>query len=56
MLKSIINIMAHKYLQRGTKAVPNTAAADLNPNNTNQKVIFKNCAPFKEFRTEINNT
>ena len=29
-------------------AVPNTAAADANANNTNKKVIFKNCAPFTD--------
>ena len=31
---------------KGTIIVPNTAAADASVNNTNKKVIFKNCAPF----------
>ena len=35
---------------------PNTAAAGAEVNNTNQKVIFKNCAAFTEWITEINNT
>ena len=37
--------------------VPNTAAATVAPvNNTNKKVIFKNCAPFTNYISEINNT
>ena len=31
-------------------------AADPTINNTNKKVIFKNCAPFTSCITEINNT
>ena len=33
-----------------------TAAADADANNTNRKVIFKNCAPFTNCISEINNT
>ena len=40
----------------GTITVNNTAAADANANNTNKKVIFKNCAPFAICISEINNT
>ena len=29
-----------------TMTVPNTAAAGTAVNNTNKKVVFKNCAPF----------
>ena len=36
--------------------VPNTAAAGMVENNTNKKVIFKNCALFTDYITEINNT
>ena len=43
-------------LVKGTIAVNNTAAADANANNTNRKVIFKNCAPFTNCISEINNT
>ena len=36
--------------------VPNTAAAGAAVNNTNKKVIIKNCDPFTDCITEINNT
>ena len=36
--------------------VNNNAAADADANNTNKKVIFKNCAPFTNCISEINNT
>ena len=32
------------------------AAAGATVNNTNKKVIFKNCAPFTNYITEVNNT
>ena len=41
---------------KGTITVPNTAAADEAVNNTNKKVIFKNCATFTGCITKINNT
>ena len=41
---------------KGTITVPNTAAADANANNTYKNVIFKNCAPFINCISEINNT
>ena len=34
----------------------NTAAAGAAANNNNKKVIFKNCAPFTKWISEINNT
>ena len=43
-------------LVKGTIPVPNTAAADAAVNNPNIKVIFKNCPPFTDCITEINNT
>ena len=43
-------------LVKGTITVNNTAAADTDANNTNKKVIFKNCAPFTNCISEINNT
>ena len=43
-------------LVKGNIAVNNTAAADADGNNTNKKVIFKNCAPFINCISEINNT
>ena len=39
-----------------TITVNNTAAADADANSTNKKVIFKNCAPFPNCISEINNT
>ena len=43
-------------LVKGTITVNNTAAADANANNTNKKVLFKNCAPFTICINETNNT
>ena len=37
-------------------SVNNTAAADADVNNTNKTVIFKNCVPFINCISEINNT
>ena len=46
----------HIILIKGTIAVNNTAAADADANNTNKKVVFKNCAPFTNCISEINNS
>ena len=43
------------HLVKGTITVPNTAAAGAAVNNTNKRVVFKNCAPFSDCITEINN-
>ena len=43
-------------LVKGNIAVNNTAAAGAAANNTNKKVIFKNCAPFINCISKINNT
>ena len=43
-------------LVKGTMAVPYTAVAAAAVNNTNKKVIFKNCAPFTVCITPISNT
>ena len=43
-------------LVKGTVTVPYTAAADADGNNANEKVIFKNCAPFVNCISELNNT
>ena len=57
MLKSSLCDYSHAYVDvKGTITVNNTPAADANANNTNKKVIFKNCAPFTNCITEINNT
>ena len=57
MLKSSLCDYSDAYiLVKGTITVNNTAAADADANNTNKKVIFKNCAPFTNCISEINNT
>ena len=57
MLKSSLCDYSDAYiLVKGTITVNNTAAADADANNTNKKVIFKNCAPFINCIREINNT
>ena len=43
-------------LVQGTITVPNTAAAGSAVNNTDKKVIIKNCAPYTDCIAEINNT
>ena len=42
-------------LVKGTITVPNTAAAGVAVNNANKNLIFKNCPPFTDCITEINN-
>ena len=57
MLKSSLCDYSDAYiLLKGAITVNNTAAADADANNTNEKVIFKNCAPFTTCISEINNT
>ena len=41
---------------KGNITVNNTAAEGADANNTNKKVIFKNCAPFTKCISKINNT
>ena len=42
-------------LVKGTITVENTATEGVAPNNINKKVIFKDCAPFTDCISEINN-
>ena len=44
------------YIHVKATIVPNTAAAGVLVNNTNKKLIFKNCAPFINFISRVNNT
>ena len=56
MLKSSLCDYSDAYiLVKGTISVNNTAAQGAGANNTNKKVIFKNCAPFTNCISEINN-
>ena len=43
-------------LLSGTISVAGNSVAGAAANNTNKKVIFKNCAPFTDCISEINNT
>ena len=57
MLKSSLCDYSDAYIfVKGTITVNDTATADADANNTNKKVIFKNCAPFTICISEINNT
>ena len=57
MLKSSLCDYSDAYiLAKGTITVNNTAAQGAAANNTNKKVIFKNCDPFTNCISEINNT
>ena len=56
MLKSSLFDYSNAYiLVKGTITVNNTAADGAAANNTGKKVIFKNCAPFTNCISEINN-
>ena len=56
MLKSSLCDYADAYiLVKGTITVDDTSAAGDDANNTSKKVIFKNCAPFTNCISEINN-
>ena len=57
MLRSSLSDYRDAYiLVKGNIAVNNTAAAVATANNTNKKVIFKNCNPFTNCISKINNT
>ena len=57
MLKSSLCDYSGAYIiVKVTISVNNTAAAGAAVNNINKKVIFKNCAPFTNCISEINNT
>ena len=57
MLKSSLCDYSDAYiLAKETISVNNTAAQGAAANNTNKKVIFKNCVPFTNCISEINNT
>ena len=57
MLKSSLCDYSDAYiLVKGTVSVNNTAAQGAAANNNNKKVIFKNCAPFTNCISQINNT
>ena len=57
LIRSNLRDYSNAYiLVKGTITVQNTEAAGAAVNNTNRKVIFKNCTPFTDCITEIYNT
>ena len=57
MLKSNLRDYSDAYiLLKGSITINNTAAAGTAGNNSNKKIIFKNCARFTNCISEINNT
>ena len=50
----MITVIAY-ILVKGTIEVGNASAAGAAANNTNRKVIFKNCVPYTNCISEINN-
>ena len=57
MLRSSLCDYSDAYiLVKGNITVNNTAADGTDANNGNKKVIFKNCAPFTNCISTINNT
>ena len=57
MLRSILCDYSDAYIfVKGNITVNNTASAGAAANNTDKKVIFKNCAPFSNCISKINNT
>ena len=55
-ISSLCDYSDAHILVKGNISVNNTAAAGADANNTGKKVIFKNCAPFTNCISEINNT
>ena len=57
ILKSSLCDYSNAYiLVKGTIPVDDTSAAGATVNKTNKKIIFKNCAPFTNCISQINNT
>ena len=57
MLRSSFCDYSDAYIfVKGNISVNNTAGAGADANNTNTKVTFKNCAPFTDCISKINNT
>ena len=55
MLKSSLCDYCDAYILVKVTITVNNTAVDSDANNTNKKVIFKNCPPFTDCISEINN-
>ena len=57
MLRSSLRDYSDAYiLVKGNISVNNNAGAGAAANNTNKKIVFRNCAPFTDCISKINNT
>ena len=57
MLKSGLCDYSDAYIDvKGTIAVPNTAPLSAAANNVNKELILKNCTPFTNYTSKVNNT
>ena len=57
MIRSNLCDYSNAYIHvKATIAVLNTAAAVASVNDTNKNIIFKNCTPFTNCTSEMNNT
>ena len=57
MIRSNLCDFSDAYIHvQGTIEIVNTATEGANPNNRNKKIKFKNCAPFINCISRINNT
>ena len=56
LISSLCDYSDAYILVKGNISVNNTAGTGGDANNTNKKVIFKNCAPFIDCIRKINNT
>ena len=56
LISSLCDYSDAYIIVKGSITVDDTSAAGADANNTNKKVIFKNCAPFTDCISKINNT
>ena len=57
MLNSCLCDYSDAYiLNKGIISIAQVPPPPVNPNNNKKEVVFKNCAPFTEFISKINNT
>ena len=56
MVKSSLCDYSDAYILVRVTIIVNTTGTAGAPNNRNKKIIFKNCAPFTNCISEINNT
>ena len=56
MVKSSLCDYSDAYILVRVTIIVNTTETAGAPNNRNKKIIFKNCAPFTNCISEINNT